>query len=450
MGVDAAGNAYVAATFSGPAAIIDRGNGFDTLDMPEDNNMLVAKYDAGGRLLWHTLVSDADSIHVTTLATTTGGIWIGGSFTRTVDLGEIQLTSAGRSDAFIAMIDSNGAFRRAARAGGTSTDECEKMAVDRNGEIVIAGQFRGTASFGDQALTATGGANFFLARYRADGTVAWAHADGGPAFTPAQTFTPMPILMTLDADGNIYLAISYLGSIAINGNTIQSASEADALILKYRPDGSGAWIAAVSGDFLQLVEGLAVDTDGSVYIAGFSQDLPEGTLFLAKLTSAGEQVWQAHDQSAGALSGAEGGPICIDRDHTIYMAGHFSGKTRFGGRTLTSFESSDSSVAGDDVFIATIGSASGVRAGADRAAGRASFTVARRDRQLLLLPAPGAPAVLSAGLYSTLGEHVAAPSAGFAGGEAIRFDTDGLAAGMYLIAARTAWGEVAYAVAVGR
>ncbi|HVZ38134.1 MAG TPA: hypothetical protein VHI13_02575 [Candidatus Kapabacteria bacterium] len=450
MGVDPAGNVYVAASFYGNTAYIDAGGHLDTLNATSDKNIMFARYNAAGRLLWQKTLSGSDSIHVATMAATSGGVWIGGDFTGTVDFGGTHLASAGRGDVYLAMADSNGTFLEAVRGGGSATEECEKIAADRNGDIVMLGQFRGTATFGDRSITATGGTNFFLVRYHADGTTAWAHADGGPSFSPAQPFIPMPLLLKLDRDGNIYLAISYLDSITIGRDVMQSVSEADALVVKYRADGTEIWTTQYGGDFLQLIEGLAIDTDGSIFVSGYSQLLPQGTFFLTKLSPAGSEVWQTTNAAVGGLSSADGGPVSIDSAHTVIVAGHFSGALRLGSRTVTSFGSSDTAIVGDDIFIAKIASTSGVGLAADHGGAGSPFTIAEHDHQLLLLPAAQAPTVTDAAIYSLLGECVSRPVNTLEHGSPIRFNVEDLAHGNYLIVLRTGEGAMGYRVVIGR
>ena len=446
MDVDDDGNVYVAASFSGDTALVDRGDGFDTLTAPNRENMLVAKYDADGKLLWHLVVPGSDSIGASGLAATPAGIWIGGTFTGMADFGGTQLASTGGSDVFMAMLNGDGTFRRAMRAGGGSTDACGGIAADNDGNAVMIGQFRGTASFGGETVTATGRANFFLAFYRSDGTVAWARNDGGSDFTPASNFTPTPLVVAMDDNDNITVAISYLDTIAIDGNVLGSVSESDAIVVQYRPDGIWTWASWFPGEVAQTIDGLSIDPDGIVYVSGFSQDLPMGTLFLTKLRPDGERDWELYDRPS-PTGGASGGPILFDALHNIFVVGHFGGRTSFGAHRLASQGSDDNgSAAGDDIFIARTGAASGVAMN-DAAAPRPSFAIAQRDGRLLLLPAPDAPALMDAALYSMLGERVASTSGR---GTERELDIDGLTRGAYLLVVRTANGTRSYRVMTGR
>lgn len=454
MAVDGKGNVYVAASFNGSSVRVDFGNTPGGLGAGEADNLAILKYNSQGRLVWHLMAIAEDSLTVNGIAISDDGVWIAGTYTGSALLGSTRITSAGASDVFIALLDTgtldgaHGFFRGVASCGGTQTDQCHGVAPAPGGDAIILGQFSGTMNFGQGSLVANGPINFFLSRVQADGSIAWGIGDGGTEFRPASRFTRTPLILTTDRDGNSYIGISYLDGLAIAGTAFPAIHEADAIVLRYTAEGMPTWGCVMNGQILQLVQGLAVDSRGEVYVSGFNQ-LTSGTAFLNKLDSTGNPVWEIRD-TPQRFGSTDGGPVCIDAAGNVYMTGNFSGQTRFGTNLLTSEGSSDTSTGWGDVYIARIGNnASGVGT-ADVV--HAPFTLVQRDGMLILIPGPNSPDIVEAGLYSILGQRAAISVSEHPGNaaSAIRLGLSGLARGSYLLHVRTLRGSHTVPVMIGR
>ena len=68
-------------------------------------------------------------------------------------------------------------------AEGTSADKGLGIAAFPNGSSVVTGRFRTSATFGagepnESTLTSAGSLDIFVARYNADGSLAWARSAG--------------------------------------------------------------------------------------------------------------------------------------------------------------------------------------------------------------------------------------------------------------------------------
>jgi hypothetical protein len=452
MDVDPDGNVYIAASFVGEKVTIDRGDSLEEISTEAGEHIIVLKYDAQGMLQWYQTATGSDSITADGIAATPLGIWLAGTFTRSVALGQTHLNSSGGSDLFVARLSPDGTFRLAVRSGGASTDLCHGLAADLVGNAVLLAEFEGTASFGQRTLQATGPSSFVLAHYIIDGTVNCGPVEGGPSLSPAWMFTAKPLLLHLDRRGNTYLGISYFDRISIGDSTYQAASECDALAVKYDVNGVLAWIHSYSGLEQQLVQGMATDIDGNLYVAGFSQALPEGQVYVTKLSPDGKVVWQVTNDLGDALGDAEGGPLCVDTTGNIYVSGGFDGQTRFGTHRLKSVGSTDSSISGMDVYIATLGSASGVPDDKDRGTIHQPATLWQRDGALLLTSSPGSPTIIDASLYSSLGKRVTSliRRSDRSASETLRLDIGGVASGAYFVVAHTAEGVACYPVMISR
>ncbi|GAB3163448.1 hypothetical protein [Telluribacter humicola] len=65
------------------------------------------------------------------------------------------------------------------KAGGTSTDLGENIAVDGSGSVYVIGYFGGSITFGSTTLTTSGGADMFVVKYNSSCIVQWAQKAGG-------------------------------------------------------------------------------------------------------------------------------------------------------------------------------------------------------------------------------------------------------------------------------
>ncbi|MBS1910682.1 MAG: hypothetical protein JST22_01725 [Bacteroidetes bacterium] len=436
MAIDAMGNTYLAATFINGSIMVDLGARDTLITTDSSTGLIVMSYDAGGNLRWLRTGFGADTMSVEGLAVQGSRVWLGGTFQGVAGIGGTRLQSAGGSDICIAQFDTSGTFIGAVRSGGPAGDRCNGLGADSSGDATLLGTFGGTAAFGDTSLVATSNATMVLARYRPDFSVAWARADGTP------TFDPFTVILAVDRSGAGIAGLSYTGTFSVDGRTYPARSESDALVVRYGPDGRAQWEVPFGGSFMQEVDGLGTDSQGNVYVGGFSQALPDGEAFLARISRDGIRQWQATDSYANAICSTYGGPICVDSAGVIHMAGAFSGITRFGTHVIASQGSTPTSSTGWDVYVASLAQSSSVER-SERAEPTAAPVALRRSGDMLVVsPAADGAELLGAELYSVLGRRAADRQRAPARGETITFDLGALPSGAYLVVARTAAGVV--------
>lgn len=231
-------------------------------------------------------------------------------------LGGVELQGAG---VFVAKYDENGNLLRAFKAssgGGFS----QGLAVDKDGNIFVAGAFYGTTFFGSVQLfnndryRSAG----FLAKYSPVGVVLWARA------VPEGTFGTSTAV-AVDAEGNSYV------SGAIN------PPEPSAFVAKYDPGGNEVWTRYGAGTNRAFA--VAVDEDKNCIVGGlFTSGARFGNItltsrggasaFLAKYDMNGTVLWAR----------SEGGDyiwntiyaLSVDPSGNIYASGNYSGPGAFG------------------------------------------------------------------------------------------------------------------------
>ncbi|MEO7092199.1 MAG: hypothetical protein ABI175_03040, partial [Polyangiales bacterium] len=106
------------------------------------------------------------------------GIVVGGFFSGSLDCGDTILVSAGGSDAFLALLDEDGATRRCVRFGDAEHQAITGIALDPAGRIVVAGEAAGTIDLGGEPLVSAGGEDLFVATLDASLGHVWSERFG--------------------------------------------------------------------------------------------------------------------------------------------------------------------------------------------------------------------------------------------------------------------------------
>ncbi|HEY1055517.1 MAG TPA: hypothetical protein VGE24_10285, partial [Emticicia sp.] len=134
---------------------------------------------------WVRLVSDDDLNIPSTTAWSAGGsiedaglgvatdssgnVFVTGYFQNTATFGDTSVSSAGYRDIFVAKYNNTGSLQWVQTAGGPNGNVSNCIAVDKNGDVVIAGYFYTSCDFNGTMLTSNGGADIFVAKYSNSG-----------------------------------------------------------------------------------------------------------------------------------------------------------------------------------------------------------------------------------------------------------------------------------------
>jgi uncharacterized delta-60 repeat protein len=193
--------------------------------------------------------------------------------------------------------------------GGTDQDWGFGVAVDGSGNIYVAGMMTG---------------DVVLLKYDSAGGLVWQKTWGG-------TGNDYGFGVAVDGSGNIYVT-GYTESFG--------AGNADVVLLKYSPSGGLLWQKTWGGTNSDEGWGVAVDSSGNIYVAGYTYSFGAGNydVVLLKYDSAGGLVWQ---KTWGGGSGDFGWGVAVDGSGNIYVTG---GTLSFGAGSydvvLLKFDSS--------------------------------------------------------------------------------------------------------------
>jgi hypothetical protein len=278
-----------------------------------------------------------------------GNAIITGYFKGTATFGVTNLTSAGSLDIFVAKLDKDGAWQWAVSAGGSSYDWGEGVAVDSSGNVYLTGLFCGSAWFGNILLISEGSDDVFVAKLNSNGEWQWVVRAGG-------TNSELGNGVAVDNNGNVIITGRFRESVSFGPFTLTSVGECDVFVAKLNCNGDWLWAVSAGGSSYDNGIGVALDASGGIYIIGYFEGI--ATFGSTMLTSEGDWdvfvaklnsdgVWQ-WAKSAGGSGYDEGRDIAVDSSGNVIITGNFHVSASFGPFTLTSVAESS------DVFVAKL------------------------------------------------------------------------------------------------
>src|SRR3989475_1582564 len=178
VAVDPSGNIAVTGAFSGPA---DFGGGVLT---SAGVDHFLAKLAPTGGHRWSRHFGSALAVHAGNgvACDGSGNVLVTGSFENSIDLGAGWATSFAHKHMFVAKYSPAGDYLWSRLAGGLFDDAGRGIAVDSSGKVVVTGTFQAAVNFGAGSLTSAGRTDIFVARYAGDGTPLGAQRFGGADF----------------------------------------------------------------------------------------------------------------------------------------------------------------------------------------------------------------------------------------------------------------------------
>lgn len=225
VALDAAGNVVVAGPFVGTFRF---GSTAPITSMGNSSDIFVARLNPAGQWVQAVQAGGAQNDDAYCLAADAfGNVFIagnvGGNGSGTpINFGSLTLTGVGQRDAFVAKLNAAGTWTQAVLGGGGNQDDVNALAVDANGNAVVAGRFGfddvaggGTATFGATTLTSAGGSDGFLARLNSAGQ--WAQVQ--------QVSTPLDDglkAFTLGPNGVVTVAGSFISAITLGPFTLSN------------------------------------------------------------------------------------------------------------------------------------------------------------------------------------------------------------------------------------
>lgn len=141
------------------------------------DSIFLVRYDSGGNHIWSKSVGTGQVQAVA--VGPDGNIVITGRFHGTRDFGGGPIWSVGGTDIFLAQYDSTGNHIWSKRMGGAGFDDGFGVDIDLLGNIVVTGTFFEEVDFGGGLISSAGKSDIFVAEYNNAGDHIWSEGIGG-------------------------------------------------------------------------------------------------------------------------------------------------------------------------------------------------------------------------------------------------------------------------------
>jgi hypothetical protein len=199
------------------------------------------------------------------------------------------------SNGLVVKFNSSGTLQWQKSFSSVSDNTIQDLAVDASGNVIIFGKGYNVG--------------FVLAKLDSSGALLWQVKLGAGTTTYARG-------VELDASGNIY--------VSGHSDVPSGTGTQDFVVAKYDSSGTLQWQRYLGRGALeyQYGPGLALDSSGNVYYAGWSNDSGSSLGILAKWNNSGTFQWQ---RSFGTGTGNIFNACAVDSSDNIYAVGYANG-----------------------------------------------------------------------------------------------------------------------------
>ena len=224
--------------------------------------------------------------------------------------------------------------------GSLTSDKTRAVAVDKAGNVYMAGESSGEATFGSISAPALGGMDSFVAKLSISGEPMWVRSFGGSKIDRAYG-------VVADSHGNVYVTGHFQSTdIQRDGKEIPNRGDYDIFLVKYNSEGKELWVRTAGGTGYDYGHGVALDSNENVVLTGAIQGeatfgakrVNEGStarsIFAAKYNGDGTLQWVT---ASSGINGSGHG-LGIDAKGNIYIGGSCGGLGNYGPVQINALE----------------------------------------------------------------------------------------------------------------
>lgn len=297
----------------------------------------ISKFSANGTLLWSTYLGGYEEDEIYDIVVANDGSCYVTGYTESSNfptLNAYNSTYGGNMDVFISKFSTDGTLLWSTFFGGKEMELAKSIAVTANGSCYVTG-YTWSANFptlNAYDSTFDGTIDTFVSKFDVNGTLLWSTYLGGSS-----------------TEWGMGLAVGNNDSCYVTGHTASTnfptlngynstfgggASNGDAFITKFNSSGILLWSTYLGGVDNDISKGIAVASDGSCYVTGYTFSTNFPTLnaydniydgyydaFITKYNTSGSLLWSTF---LGGNASDVGYDIAVTSDNNIYLTGFTS------------------------------------------------------------------------------------------------------------------------------
>ena len=230
--------------------------------------------------------------------------------------GNMEGTNLGSADAFLTKLDATGTILWTRQWGGDADDLAGGVAVDRDGNVYVAGTTGGSVD----GQTSAGSDDLFVTKWTNDGMKLWTRQWG-----------------TARLEGDILggMAVTGDNSLVVTGQTVGAldgnvpVGSWDVFATKLDTNGARLWTTQWGTTAWDEGDSIACAADGNIYVTGLTEGALDGNprfgqrdAFLTKLDSTGVKQWSFQWGTNGHDVGFD---VTVDNQGNVYTTGSVDG-----------------------------------------------------------------------------------------------------------------------------
>jgi hypothetical protein len=339
---DSQGNQIMVGKFSGTVNFAGT-----TLISQGGYDFYVAKFNSAGALSWiKTFGGTYDNVANSVAVDGVDNILVTGYFVGSMNLGGTTLVSGGGTtspDMFLAKLNSAGTLSWAKRFGGAFGNYANGVAVDKNNDVFVTGQFNVSVDFGGGTVTSFGSTDGFVAKYSGTtGAYVWARGFGGTGYDISEG-------VGIDGNGEVFVSGYSTGSMDFGGGVRPSNGGSDGFMAKLSGvNGNHIWSQMIGGPGNESTDGVAIDATGNgIFVGSFTGTMTVGgqtfsaplstAMLIGRFDASGNVAWARAIGGVSSIGGSVGPrAVAVDSAGNVAITGVVTGEADFGSGQIGS------------------------------------------------------------------------------------------------------------------
>lgn len=363
LSIGTGGSLYVTGRFSGTVDV--NPNTGNTLISSGGYDAFVVHLNNNGVYLWSNVIGGPGDDYGNSIASEADGdTYVGLQFQQTVTVGSTSYTALGATDGMLIKYSALGDVVFVIDLGYTGFDNTiSSLAVDKDGNIDVAGYLNGAVNFNPLGVTNRRSAqkSLFIAQYSPDGAFNWINTIGDNFTDNTQTFK-----VAVDIFGRVYVVGSYTTPAWYLANaSLNPRGSRDVFIGQYSQTGGFTAFKNIgSTGATVLPADVAISPDGNnIYISGtFTGNVDFSTnnafvtksyhgkqdLFLGEYNTGNFYLSALATSGNNSCSNVNAQALAPTSDNGVMVAGTFCSTVDFGDKCPIP----ETAVADYDMFVA--------------------------------------------------------------------------------------------------